>query len=312
MRASARERSQVLRGRCLPYGDGVTFWPIGEIVRSAARINDEDTLEVALGKITEIARGAVGSSDDPTAVADRVAAAIGLSTTQFPGPELFWGIRRLLEAIASRRPLVAIVDDIHVAAPTFLELLDHLLDAVHGAPILLLTTARHELLDTRAEWAEGHEAEQILLGPLPAEDADAIVDQLLGGLDAARPRADPRGGRGQSAVRRADHLDADRDGGAASRRATTGSPRSRRTSWRSRPRSRPSSRRASTPSAARSGASSTRPRSSAWASRSTRWSTSCRRGSPRTSRSGSRLADRQADGSADGRPRRTSTGSATR
>ena len=148
VRASARERSQVLRGRCLPYGDGVTFWPIGEIVRSAARINDEDPLEVALGKIAEIARGAVGSSDDPTAVADRVAAAIGLSTTQFPGPELFWGIRRLLEAIASRRPLVAIVDDIHVAAPTFLELLDHLLDAVHGAPILLLTTARHELLET--------------------------------------------------------------------------------------------------------------------------------------------------------------------
>ena len=184
VRASARERSQVLRGRCLPYGDGVTFWPIGEIVRSAARINDEDPLEVALAKIAEIARGAGGSSDDPTAVADRVAAAIGLSTQQFPGPELFWGIRRLLEAIASRRPLVAIVDDIHVAAPTFLELLDHLLDAVHGAPILLLTTARHELLDTRAEWAEGHEAEQILLGPLPAEDADAIVDQLLGGLDA--------------------------------------------------------------------------------------------------------------------------------
>ena len=78
--------------------------------------------------------------------------------TQFPGPELFWGIRKLLEAIASRRPLVAIVDDIHVAAPTFLELLDHLLDAVHGAPILLLTSARHELFETRAEWAEGHEA----------------------------------------------------------------------------------------------------------------------------------------------------------
>ncbi len=184
-RASARERSQVLRGRCLPYGDGVTFWPIAEIVRSAAGINDEDPLDVALAKIAEIARGVAGRTDDPTAVVDRVAAAIGLSTTQFPGPELFWGIRKLLEAIASRRPLVAIVDDIHVAAPTFLELLDHLLDAVHGAPILLLASARHELFETRAEWAEGHEDEQIVLEPLGADDADAIVDQLLKGIDGS-------------------------------------------------------------------------------------------------------------------------------
>ena len=184
-RASARERTQVLRGRCLPYGDGVTFWPIAEIVRNAASISDEDPLDIALVKIAEIARGAGGRTDDPAAVADRVAAAIGLSATQFPGPELFWGIRRLLEAIASRRPLVAIVDDIHVAAPTFLELLDHLLDAVHGAPILLLTTARHELLETRGEWAESHEAEQLVLEPLSAGDADAILDQLLSGLDAS-------------------------------------------------------------------------------------------------------------------------------
>ena len=101
-----------------------------------------------------------------------------------PGPELFWGIRKLLEAIASRRPLVAIVDDIHVAAPTFLELLDHLLDAVHGSPILLLATARRELLETRTEWAEGHEDESIVLEPLSADESDAIIGELLGGLEA--------------------------------------------------------------------------------------------------------------------------------
>jgi predicted ATPase len=141
-RAASREKSQVLRGRCLPYGDGVTFWPIAEIVRSAAGITDEDPREVALEKIEAIVRRATGATEDPAPIIDRVGAALGLNTTQFPGPELFWGIRKLLEAIASRRPLVAIVDDIHVAAPTFLELLDHLLDAVHGSPILLLTTAR--------------------------------------------------------------------------------------------------------------------------------------------------------------------------
>jgi len=182
-RASARDRTQVLRGRCLPYGDGVTFWPIAEIVRSAAGISDEDPREVALSKIAEITRGAIGRTEDTAAIVDRVGAAIGLSATQFPGPELFWGIRKLLEAIASRRSLVAIVDDIHVAAPTFLELLDHLLDAVHGSPILLLTTARRELLESRSEWAAAHEAERVVLEPLSADDAEAIIDQLLGGLE---------------------------------------------------------------------------------------------------------------------------------
>src|SRR4029079_9426475 len=129
---------------CLPYGDGVTFWPIAEIVRNGAGINDEDPLEEALDKIARVARSVAGDADDPLAVADRVAAAIGLSTAQFPGPELFWGIRKLFEAIAGQRPLVAIVDDIHVAAPTFLELLDHLLDTAHGAPILRLATPPHQ------------------------------------------------------------------------------------------------------------------------------------------------------------------------
>ena len=85
-RATAQEQSQVLRGRCLPYGDGVTFWPIAEIVRNAAGYGDEDSREEALGKILDIARGTSDGTDDPAAIVDRVASAIGLSTTPFPGP----------------------------------------------------------------------------------------------------------------------------------------------------------------------------------------------------------------------------------
>ena len=182
-RASAQEQSQVLRGRCLPYGDGVTFWPIAEIVRNAAGYGDEDSRDEALGKILDIARGTSDGTDDPAAIVDRVASAIGLSTTPFPAPELFWGIRKLLESIANRRPLVAIVDDIHVAAPTFLELLDHLTDAVEGAPILLLTTARQELFETREEWAAEHAPGHLVLEPLSTEDSEAIIAELLGGLE---------------------------------------------------------------------------------------------------------------------------------
>ena len=184
-RATRRDRSQVLRGRCLPYGDGVTFWPIYEIVRGAAGIADEDPRDVALTKIMAVANRAMEAGDDPAMVVERVAAAIGLSTTAYPVPELFWGIRKLLEAISSLRPLVAIIDDIHVAAPTFLELLDHLLESVHGSPILVLATARRELLETRTEWAEAHEYDQMVLDPLSADDSDSIVTRLLGGLEVS-------------------------------------------------------------------------------------------------------------------------------
>ena len=182
------------------------------------------------------------------AIIDRVGAAIGLSTTQFPGPELFWGIRKLLEAIASRRPLVAIVDDIHVAAPTFLELLDHLLDAVHGSPILLLATARHELLETRTEWAEGHEDESVVLEPLSDRRLGRDHRRAAGRARGAGPPADRRRRRGQPAVRRADHVDARRDRRDPARGRATGSRRSRR----ARSRSRRPSRRSSPPASTRS------------------------------------------------------------
>ncbi len=210
-RATAQEQSQVLRGRCLPYGDGVTFWPIAEIVRNVAGYGDDDSREEALAKILDIARGTSDGTDDPAAIVDRVASAIGLSSTQFPAPELFWGIRKLLEAIANRRPLVAIVDDIHVAAPTFLELLDHLTDAVQDSPILLLTTARHELFETREEWAAGHEESPGSPGTPLDRGFRGDRRRAPGRPRASCSRADHLRGRRESPVCRADHGDAGRE-----------------------------------------------------------------------------------------------------
>ena len=154
----------------------------------AAGINDEDPLRgrARQDRPTRSRRGR--RPDDPIAVADRVAAAIGLSTAQFPGPELFWGIRRLLEAIASRRPLVAIVDDIHVAAPTFLELLDHLLETVHGAPDPDPRLGPPRAARARApSGPRRHEATQIMLEPLSADEADS--DRRRAARRARRVRA---------------------------------------------------------------------------------------------------------------------------
>jgi len=180
---AAESSAQVVRGRCLAYGDGVTYWPILEIVRSAAQIAEDDTPEVALAKIARLADDPDDDTDDPVGIAQRVASAIGISATPFRGPELFWGIRRLLEAMARRRPLALVIDDAHAAAPTFLELLDHLLEASQRAPILLVAVGRHELLDAHAEWAESHTEGRLVLEPLSGDDSNVLLDRLLGGLD---------------------------------------------------------------------------------------------------------------------------------
>jgi len=183
---TAAHQARVLRGRCLPYGDGITFWPLGEVVREAAGIAADDAPDAAVTKI----RGLLGGSgDDSDAILDRVAAAIGLSSAQFPIAELIWGGRRLLESIAAAQPLAMIVDDIHSAEATFLEFLDDLVASVDGAPILLLCSARHELAERHPEWIAAHDAETIRLEPLTESDAGQIVEELLGSLEpSARAR----------------------------------------------------------------------------------------------------------------------------
>ncbi|MCI0346037.1 MAG: AAA family ATPase, partial [Chloroflexi bacterium] len=178
--AAAGIGSRVVRGRCLPYGDGITFWPIAEIVRDAAMIGAEDPPEVARAKVATLVAARIADPTEVERITERVAAALGLVLTSFPVAELFWGVRRLFEQLAADGPLVAIVDDIHSAETTFLELLDHLLDAVADAPILLLCSARHELLERQPEWSERHADRQVVLHPLSEHDAGQMIARLLG------------------------------------------------------------------------------------------------------------------------------------
>ena len=166
-----------LRGRCLSYGEGITFWPVAEVVRMAASISDDDAPEVAHARILELVPVGEGEREQ---IAARVAAAIGLTPAQVPVSELFWGIRRLFETLAEERPLIILFDDIHSAAQTFLELIDHLVESSRKAPIVLVCTARHELLESNAGWAERPGATTITLEPLSAEHAEEFIDRLLG------------------------------------------------------------------------------------------------------------------------------------
>jgi class 3 adenylate cyclase/tetratricopeptide (TPR) repeat protein len=166
-----------LRGRCLAYGDAITFWPIVEAVRMAAEVGDDDTAETAQGRILGLLDPDDAERDQIVA---RVAAAIGLTSAQVPVTELFWGIRRLFEALAVDRPLIILFDDIHDAAPTFLELLDHLVESSNHVPIVLVCSARHELLEEHPDWEGRPGTATIKLEPLSAADAEEFIDRLMG------------------------------------------------------------------------------------------------------------------------------------
>lgn len=169
---SIGERARVLRGRCLAYGEGITFWPIAGVAREAADIQETDHPEAARGKLRDL----VG--DDR--VADRVAAAVGLIDAPFPVAELFWGIRRLFEILAADRPLAVLFDDIHWAEPTFLDLIGRLVSSTENAAVTLLCTARPDLLDKKPSWGETPGAKRIVLARLSDADAERVIENTLG------------------------------------------------------------------------------------------------------------------------------------
>jgi len=171
----------ILSGRCLPYGQNITFWPIAEIIRAAAAITADDAPDVARAKV----HGLLVGEPDADRVAERISQAVALDETDAPLEETFWAIRRLLESLARERPLVVVIDDLHWAAPTMLELVEHAVDWTRDSPILLLAMGRPELLDARPGWGGGMlNATTILLEPLSEVECGELVDQVLGNAPA--------------------------------------------------------------------------------------------------------------------------------
>ena len=170
--ASSRAGARVVRGRCLNYGEGITFWPLRDIAGGAADIRFDDSPEAARAKLA----ATVGDAD----VEARLAAAIGLSDAIFPLHEFNWAARKFLETLASDGPLVALIDDIHWADPAFLALMEHVLDTAQNAPILLLATSRHDLLEKRPDWSDRPASLRLILRPLTDASAARIAENLLG------------------------------------------------------------------------------------------------------------------------------------
>jgi class 3 adenylate cyclase/tetratricopeptide (TPR) repeat protein len=155
----------VVRGTCLSYGDGITYWPVVAILKQLLGDEPERRLDEA-------------GLDEGGARAIR--ALLGEGGGQTSQEEIAWAMRRLLEAEAGRAPLVVVLDDIHWGEEAFLDLVDHIADLSRDAPILLLCMARPELLDRRPSWGGGKlNATTVLLEPLAAADAEALVEILI-------------------------------------------------------------------------------------------------------------------------------------
>ncbi len=163
----------VLRGRCLPYGEGITFFPVGEVLKEAAGLDDFDAPDEIERKIC-----AVLGPDGPAC--STLAQLFGAAEHDSSVEETFWAVRSFLEAVAQTAPLALVFDDIHWGEPTFLDLIEHITGWAREAPILVLCLARPELLDERAGWGRGNNATTISLEPLSDDECGNLIGNLLG------------------------------------------------------------------------------------------------------------------------------------
>jgi class 3 adenylate cyclase/tetratricopeptide (TPR) repeat protein len=163
--ASLNGDAQTLSGRCLPYGEGITYWPLVEILRE-------------LGSDSQVVQYLEGEPDAQRIV-NRVFAAVGMADDEVSPEEAFWAVRKLFEALAREQPLVIVLDDLHWAEPTFLDLVEHLAEWSREAPLLLLCLARPELLDARPAWGGGKlNATSLFLEPLSEDETERLIDNL--------------------------------------------------------------------------------------------------------------------------------------
>jgi hypothetical protein len=155
---------RALRGSCVPYGEGATYLPLRDAVGALTGAGD--------------ARGTIASllADEPDAalVLERLTGVLAPEGAALASSDVAWAVRRLLEALAARAPVLLLLDDVHWAEPTLLDLVDYVTGWTANVPVVLVCLGRPEILEQRPEWA----ADAMLLGPLEADDARALLEAL--------------------------------------------------------------------------------------------------------------------------------------
>ncbi len=165
--ASPGEPTTVLEGHCLSYGEGITFWPLREMV----------------GQVGDLTR-VLADEDEADAIADRILGAAGLGGKAGANEETFWAARKLLEVLARERPLVVVLEDAQWAEPTFLDLIEHVAEWSSDARILLLCLARPELVEARPRLVGGRaNVGSVVLEPLSELESAELMSEVLGDVE---------------------------------------------------------------------------------------------------------------------------------
>jgi predicted ATPase len=149
--ALARVDTRVVRGRCLPYGEGITYWPVVRVLKQLDVLPDDEAAAAAIRSL------------------------LGETELQTSAEEIAWAVRKTFEQAASERPLTVVFDDVHWGEETFLDLVEHVALLSTGAPILLACMARPELLERRPQWPV-----TLWLEPLPADDVEELIPPRFG------------------------------------------------------------------------------------------------------------------------------------
>jgi class 3 adenylate cyclase/tetratricopeptide (TPR) repeat protein len=179
------DRVTTLSGRTLPYGEGVTYWPVASMIKASAGITDDDPANEAFEKLRV--------SCESEAVADLLAVALGVlgaAEGERTPEQLNWAALRWAEQLADVQPLVLVFEDVHWAEKALLDLIEHLARSLRDVPVLILAVARPELLDARPSWGGGiRSASAIDLAPLGTRECEELVDALLEGKMPPAERA---------------------------------------------------------------------------------------------------------------------------
>ena len=178
------ERATVLRGHCLPYGDGITYWAVAEILRAAVGMGEDANPSEVAGALRE----RVADLPESARMGEVLAAVVGASEVAVSADDIAWATRKFLETVARDRPLALLVEDLHWAEPALLDLIETLVDWSQAAAMLIVATARLELRERRPEWATGRPTARVLdLRAMGPEAVERLLDSLPGG--AALPAA---------------------------------------------------------------------------------------------------------------------------
>jgi class 3 adenylate cyclase/tetratricopeptide (TPR) repeat protein len=173
------ERVTVLRGRALPYGEGVSYWPLASMIKDSAGITDDAPASEAFERLR--------ISCESEAVADLLAVALGVLGAAEEGRsagELTWAVTIWAERLAEAQPLVLVFEDVHWGDDALLNVIEHLARTLRNSAVLLVCVARPDLLDSRPGWGGGNpRALSIELGPLSAEESGELADALLANAD---------------------------------------------------------------------------------------------------------------------------------